>query len=105
MYPENLFTQSTTFARLEEGFNLSRNCRVYRYINLNEWKKLDLEESKYFSKDAASQEHEVYQDKWGDFITFFKKTNYYTYLTDAKYLSDSELFYITKLYEDDSVNY
>lgn len=87
IYPNNFFTNSTTFRRLEEGFNLSHNCHIYRKINFQKWKILNDEE---VNKD----ESQVY-NKWGQFIPFLLKIKYYSYLTDGT------LSYILPLYQND----
>ena len=92
IYPNNFFTNSTTFRRLEEGFNLSYNCHLYRKINFKEWKALnDVEASKHKNKNPE----QIYLDKWGLFIPFLIKVKYYSYLTDAT------LSYIASLYQHD----
>ena len=55
IYPNNLFTASTTKARFEKAFELSRNCHVYRKIDIAEWKALDREE--------AAEGAEIYKGK------------------------------------------
>lgn len=88
IYPNNFFTNSTTFRRLEEGFNLSYNCHLYRKINFKEWRTLN-------DAEASKHPEQIYKDKWGLFIPFLIKVKYYSYLTDAT------LSYIASLYQKD----
>jgi hypothetical protein len=89
IYPDNFFTNSTTFERLEEGFNLSRDCHVYSKINFVKWKSLnDFEANEIKHGNEANEANEankakkIYENKWGEFIPFLIQTKYYTYLTD-----------------------
>ena len=82
LYPMNLFRASTTERRLLEGFDLLRNCFLYRQINLKKWLKLSLKE-------------ENKQGKFNKYILFSKfiaQTRYYRYFlnrdTDKLFFSD-----------------
>ena len=86
IYPENLFTNSSTLNRINKAFELSRNCFIYNKINLNEWKKLNDEEEK----------KETIYNKYIPFNTFLGQTNYYFLI-----LEDPSLEYIEKIYIDD----
>lgn len=87
IYPNNLFTNSTTKARMIESFKLSRNCHVYRKIDLDQWKILNDQE--------AIDGDEIYDEKWGFFIDFLELTDY------DHLLNDDTFSYIGKLYRDD----
>jgi serine/threonine protein kinase len=78
IYPDNFFTNSTTFERLEEGFNLSRDCHIYSKINFVKWKSLNDSEA-----NEVKDKKKIYENKWGEFIPFLIQTKYYTHLTDA----------------------
>jgi len=86
LYPENLFTASTTLERLLLAFEISRNCFVYPYIDLKEWKLLNDEEEKTTTKF----------NKYIPFNKFLGKTEYYAAIKD-----DSERNYINSFYKKD----
>lgn len=85
-YPDNLFTMSTTTERLIEAFEVSRDCNLYRYLDVKKWGELNDEEVNIGN---------IYPDKFGQFIPFFKITPYYGYMMSGK--ED----YIKELYEMD----
>ena len=86
LYPDNFFTSSTTLRRLQEAFEISRNCRKYPNIDLEEWKKLNHNEA----------EKEEKFNKYSPFILFFKTTSYY-----KNHFNDSSRDYISKLFKND----
>ena len=87
IYPDNLFTSSSTLLRLKESFNLGRNCFIYRRIDLETWKKYNDEEELKEGKF----------EKYSHFNNFLVTTPYYTLMSN-----DPSLSYISKLYEEDS---
>lgn len=87
IYPNNLFTNSSTLKRLEEAFELGRNCFVYRKIDLDTWKK--------YSKKEELMEGKF--EKYSNLNEFLVNTKYYKLM-----ISDPELTYISKLYKKDS---
>jgi serine/threonine protein kinase len=87
IYPDNLFTSSSTLNRLNIAFDISRNCFLYRKIDLNKWKIL------------SDKEGEKY-DKYISFNTFLGQTEYYKLV-----LEDPDRKYIKELYEKDRGNY
>lgn len=91
IYTDNLFTKSSTLKRLNEAFNLARNCFIYRKIDLDAWKQFNNEEEKIEGKF----------EKYIPFNDFFLQTPYYSLITDDK---DFQLEYITKLYTKDRAN-
>lgn len=88
LYPENFFTSSSTLDRLLKAFELSRNCFIYRRINLKEWKVL------------SDEEKTIQYNKYIPFNTFLGETEYYKLV-----LEDPDRNYIKKLYEEDKNNY
>lgn len=88
IYPDNLFTNSKTLARLNEALEISKNCHVYYRLDFPEWGKLDQQE-------AVTSE--VYSNKWGDFLPFFLESSYYDNFSD---LTRS---YISKIYNEDKI--
>jgi len=90
MYPKNLFTQSSTFRRLELGFNLLRNCFAYHKLNLEKWKEMNDKEEK----------SEGTFDKYIPFKTFIVNTNYY-----KKIKGRSREEYIPEIYKKDKSIY
>ena len=87
IYPNNLFTASTTIERFQLAFEVSRNCHFYRDIDINEWKELDLEER----EEGA----EIYKGKWGFFVDFLETSDY----ADVIY-ADSSID-LNEIYESD----
>lgn len=88
-YPDNLFTVSTTTERLKEAFEVSRDCHLYRYLDVKKWGELNDEEMTVAN---------VYEDKWGQFLPFLKITDYYGYI-----MSGNE-DYIKEVYQMDRKN-
>lgn len=91
IYPDNLFTNSTTYDRLHKAFEISRNCHIYRKIDIVEWKILNDDEAKSGAK--------VYLEKWGDFLSFLKNSSYYDNFKDVTFS------YISDLYNKDLLNF
>jgi len=90
MYPKNLFSQSSTFRRLELGFNLLRNCFAYHKLNLEKWKEMNDKEEK----------SEGTFDKYIPFKTFVVNTDYYKKIKDR-----SREEYIPEIYKKDKSIY
>ena len=86
IYPNNLFTNSTTLRRLETAFNVCRNCFIYADIDLHVWEK--------YSQEEELEEGKF--DKYSPFNNFIVNTDYYKLM-----IKDPELTYIGKLYEED----
>ena len=86
IYSDNFFTNSSTKRRLLSSFELLRNCRVYRDVDLNEWKRMNDEEER----------NEGGFDKYIPFKDFIVSTKYYSNFEDS-----SDRSYIQKLYETD----
>jgi len=84
-YPENLYNVSTTFRRLEFAFNLAKNCKIYKNIDLDKWDKSDKIEAK----------SEGVFDKNIQFNQFLSGTQYY------KDLKEDNKNYIQKIYNKD----
>lgn len=85
IYSNNLFTNSSTYSKLLEGFDLSRNCHIYHLLNFKKWGNV-----KSVNKSDYS--------KWKLFSAFLKETIYFDYLTDLS------LSYLPEIYEKDFTN-
>ena len=88
-YTDNLFTSSSTLIRLNEAFELSRNCYIYPKIDFKEWKRLN----------DVEQLNEPKYNKYMPFNTFLIQTNYYSNFTDIS------LSYLPVLFEMDSTKF
>jgi len=95
-YPNNLFTNSSTLGSFKLAFELSRNCFIYRRLDLKQWKK---------NNDKQEIEEGEY-NKYTPFITFLSQTNYYKLMCENDDLENKlecniTQEYIKNLYETD----
>jgi serine/threonine protein kinase len=84
LYPNNLFRASTTERRLLQALDLTRNCFIYRNIDLQKWRQY-------------SEEEEKNEGKFNKYISFSKfvgKTQYYRDLLEKEN-------YLKNFYDED----
>lgn len=88
IYPENLFTFSSTLIRFNLAFDVLRNCFIYRKIDLKKWKEYNDTEEIIDKK----------YNKYSPFNDFLAQTSYYSLV-----INDQERNYIKELYEKDKM--
>ena len=94
IYPNNLFRASTTENRILSGIELTRNCFIYRKIDLREWRR----ESEYESKREGREKDKF--NKYINFQSFIGKSEYY-----KKMIENKDREYIKEFYDLDKNKY
>lgn len=81
IYRSNFFTHSPCYHRLQEAFELLRNCYIYSRIDLEDWLAQSHPSCKQYDTDIRFQ-------------SFYKQTEYYEYISSHlnRFIAISKLF-------------